>query len=76
VLPLEYGRYLCRERNFHLQPGEPRLYTFTLFKDNQPIPAIGEPWPKVERQTVWVHRCYDKPTTRVSDASNLALQSR
>jgi hypothetical protein len=62
VLPLEFGRFYCRERNFHLRPGEPRLYTFTLFKDNQIIPPIGEPWPAVQRQTVWVHRCYDKPS--------------
>jgi hypothetical protein len=61
TLPLEWGRYVCREHNFYLKPGEPRLYTFSLYKDEQRIPPIGETWPPVHRQTVWVHRCYDKP---------------
>ena len=66
LLPLEWGRYMCRERNFYLQPGEKRLYTFTLYKDNQIIPPIGQPWPPVTRQTVWVHRCFDKPNSKPS----------
>ena len=61
VLPLEYGRYLCREHNYHLKPGQPRLYTFTLFKDEQNVPPLGQAWPKSERKTIWVHRCFDKP---------------
>ncbi len=60
LLPLEWGRYMCRERNFYLRPGEKRLYTLTLYKDDQVIPPIGQPWPPVQRQTVWQHRCYDK----------------
>lgn len=61
VLPLEWGRYICRERNFYLKPGESRLYSFTLYKDDQIIPPIGQPWPPVTRRAVWVHRCFDKP---------------
>jgi hypothetical protein len=61
VLPLEWGRYMCREHNFYLKPGESRVYTFTLFKDDQIIPPIGQPWPPVTRNTVWNHRCFDKP---------------
>jgi hypothetical protein len=76
VLPLEWGRYLCREHNYHLRPGQPRLYTFTLYKDNQVIPALGQAWPKVERQQVWKHRCYDlpagKPEPSMPVASNQA----
>lgn len=61
LLPLEWGRFLCREHNFGGVDPRKRLYTFTLYKDNQIIPPIGQPWPPVSRQVVWVHRCYDKP---------------
>jgi hypothetical protein len=53
---------MCREHNFNLKPGEQRIYTFSLFQDNQLIPPIGQPWPPVQRATVWVHKCFDKPT--------------
>lgn len=62
LLPLELGRYMCREHNYPGADPRKRLYTFTLFKDNQTIPPIGQPWPPVQRQTVWLHRCYDKPS--------------
>jgi hypothetical protein len=74
LLPLEFGRYYCRERNYHLQPGQPRLYTFSLLKENQVIPAIGQPWPQKELQTVWQHRCFDKPSDKTpKNAPNVAL---
>jgi hypothetical protein len=60
-LPLEWGRYVCREHNNHLKPGQPRLYTFTLYEDNQLIPPFDQPWPPVVRNTSWNHYCYDKP---------------
>jgi hypothetical protein len=75
VLPLEWGRYVCREHNQRLAPGQPRLYTFTLFKDNQRIPPIGQAWPPVERQTVWVHRCFDLPQNGQNSPA-VATQSR
>ncbi|MBS2027323.1 MAG: HTTM domain-containing protein [Deltaproteobacteria bacterium] len=72
LLPLEWGRYMCRERNFNLGPGEKRLYTFTLYKENQIIPPIGQPWPPVTKDQVWVHRCFDKPSeNKVSPANPL-----
>lgn len=59
TLPLEWGRYMCRERNFNLRPGEPRLHTFSLVKEARDIPAIGQPWPEVRREVIWNHQCYD-----------------
>ena len=38
-----------------------KLYTFTLKKENQIIPPIGEPWPPIQVADVWIHRCFDKP---------------
>ncbi len=61
TMPREWGRWQCREHNFNLKPGEPMLYTFTLKKENQIIPPIGQPWPPVQVADVWIHRCYDKP---------------
>ena len=61
TLPLEWGRYLCREHNSHLKPGEPRLHTFSLVKESRDIPAIGQPWPETKRDVIWNHRCYDGP---------------
>ena len=75
VLPLEYGRYVCREHNFHLQPGEKRLYTFTLFKDNWRTPKLGQAAAPMERQTVWVHRCFDKPADLKPKAPAVAVQT-
>ncbi len=61
TLPLEWGRYICRERNYHLKPGEPRLHTFQLIKEWQDIPAMGQPWPAVQQTVIWSHLCYDDP---------------
>jgi len=73
VLPLEWGRFVCREHNARLGPGQPRLYTFTLYKDNQQIPALGAPWPGVQRQTVWVHRCFDLPSGKPQPTLPVAM---
>ena len=61
TLPLEWGRYVCREHNFHLAPGEPRLHTFQLVKEWQDIPELGKPWPALQRTTIWSHVCYEDP---------------
>ncbi|MBS2028693.1 MAG: hypothetical protein JST54_12395 [Deltaproteobacteria bacterium] len=73
LLPLEWGRYMCREHNQNLKPGQPRLYTFTLYKDNIDIPKIGEPWPAVQRQSVWNHRCFDLPGNKPGPSLPVAM---
>ena len=73
LLPLEWGRYVCREHNQNLKPGQPRLYTFTLYKDNIDIPKIGEPWPAVQRQSVWNHRCFDLPGNKAGPSLPVAM---
>jgi hypothetical protein len=76
LLPLEWGRFMCRERNFAAVSPTQRLYTFTLWKDNQVIPPIGQPWPPVTRQKVWEHRCYDRPNPPPARPSNLPVAAQ
>jgi len=73
TLPMEWGRYICREHNFDIPPGQPRLYSFTLIKDNQQIPPMGQPWPDVQRTTVWHHVCYDKPKDKAEPTLPVAV---
>jgi predicted DCC family thiol-disulfide oxidoreductase YuxK len=63
TIPREWGRWQCRIHNERSVGGR-KLYTFTLKKENQIIPPIGQPWPPVENIDVWIHRCYDKPGDR------------
>jgi hypothetical protein len=53
---LEFGRSLCRLRNFHLQPGQSPLDTFDLNYVERTIHAPGEP-PTLQEFHVWSHKC-------------------
>jgi hypothetical protein len=58
TLPRGWANWECRRHNFTSDPR--KLYTFNLKKENQIIPPIGQPWPPVSVDTIWIHRCYDK----------------
>jgi hypothetical protein len=52
---LEYGRYFCRVRNLHLQPGQSPLDTFDLFYIERVI-RMNEP-PLRNEYHLWNHKC-------------------
>jgi hypothetical protein len=58
-IKLEWGRFMCREQINNRRPGEKRLYKWTLYKDDQLIPPIDQPWPPVVREDIWDHQCLD-----------------
>jgi len=52
---LEYGRYFCRVRNLHLQPGQSPLDTFELFYIERVV-RMDEPDVRNEYH-LWTHKC-------------------
>ena len=52
---LEYGRYFCRVRNLHLQPGQSPLESFDLYYVER-IVRMGEPDVRNEYH-LWNHKC-------------------
>jgi hypothetical protein len=53
---LEFGRAMCRMRNFHLQPGQSPLDTFELIYIERTIHPPGEP-PTLQEYQIWSHKC-------------------
>jgi hypothetical protein len=74
TLPLEWGRFICREHNYHLKPGEPRLHTFSLTKESVDIPKFDQPWPEPRREVVWNHQCYETPEKRPTPSAPIATE--
>jgi vitamin K-dependent gamma-carboxylase-like protein len=54
---LEYARYYCRSRNFHLSPGQVPLASFELFYVERVIRAPEEGPPIINRYHLWTHEC-------------------
>jgi hypothetical protein len=54
---LEYGRYFCRARNFHLQPGQSPLDMFDLFYIERVVRAPEEGPPLRNEYHLWNHKC-------------------
>jgi hypothetical protein len=54
---LEYARYFCRARNFHLRPGQSPLDTFDLFYIERVVRAPEEGPPVRNEYHLWNHKC-------------------
>jgi hypothetical protein len=54
---LEFGRALCRTRNFHIRPGESPLDTFELVYVERVILPPGEGEPLLNEYRIWSHKC-------------------
>jgi hypothetical protein len=57
---LYYGKYLCREWNWHARPGR-RLATFDMAYVEELTPPPGGT-AALERRVIWVHDCRPKQT--------------
>jgi hypothetical protein len=54
---LEFGRAMCRLRNFHLAAGESPLDTFELVYVERVIQPPGEGEPILNEYRLWSHKC-------------------
>lgn len=54
---LEYARYFCRQRNWHLRPGQAPLDTFELYYVERTIQPPENGAPVFREVKLWEHKC-------------------